>query len=312
MKAGLPRGGPPRRARDGGKPMLEQCIANLGPDLCGLIAALPVPPVRIEQITRQASNLDVRGSFRLDFAAPGPAPGHGRVIKARRFDSATKAAAAAELRHRLAAPFLPRVLAQHGDGMLEQWIEGRVLSAEGVTLEQCGEAGRMLGSLHGSSPKSGRDGLPLNMTGWLERVREHLRLLAEAGVISGERMARIEQAAIGCVPARVTVGVVHRDWCPENLVIDESPGSGRMHCIDNGTLTLGVIEEDLARLRYRWPMSDVQQAAFAVGYGEHRDPACLSERGLFWTIAVLTSAARYRLPNGAEAAEIMARLGQAQ
>lgn len=286
--------------------MIEPWRQRLGPGLCELIAELGACPAGVEQITRQRSNVDVRGSFRVALA-------DGRTIKARRFDSAAKAAAARALRAGLDMAFLPRVIGQRGDGMLEAWIEGRVLCARHITLDECTEAGRMLGALHAAGAGDGdpADGMPLSAAGWINRVGEHLRLLSAAGVVTGERAARIEQAAMSCVPARVTIGVVHRDWCPENLVIDGAPGSGRMHCIDNGTLTVGVIEEDLARLRHRWPMSDVQQAAFAAGYARHRDAAGLNEPGLFWRIAVVVGAARYRLPDAAEAAAVLEPLDAA-
>lgn len=107
--------------------------------------------------------------------------------------------------------------------------------------------------------------------------------------------------------AEVAFGVVHRDLCPENLVVE---AGGRLLSADNGSLTIGAIEEGPSRVGCRRPMDAAERQAFAEGYGAHADPAPFLHPRRFRIIAVLSNSARVRLGlSRAEAAAVLDRPG---
>ena len=85
-------------------------------------------------------------------------------------------------------------------------------------------------------------------------------------------------------PEECEIGVVHRDLCPENLVRGRE---GRLFCVDNGSLSIGAIAEDLCRVWYRWPMKSDERQAFAEGYSAFGDPTAFCQPSTFWMVAVV-------------------------
>src|SRR5262249_50894963 len=93
------------------------------------------------------------------------------------------------------------------------------------------------------------------------------------------------------VPDHQETGIIHRDFCGENLVLDPL---GTPHIVDNGTLTVDAYHFDLARTWYRWPMTSAERRAFEAGYAACGDLASYRAHFPFWAVAVLVEAALFR------------------
>ncbi len=146
----------------------------------------------------------------------------------------------------------------------------------------------------------------MDLAGWVDKMRRNLAKLSQAGLISTARSKELEYLAMSDLPEKIDIGVVHRDLCPENLLQD---GRHRLFCVDNGSLCVGAIAEDLCRVWYRWPMSKQERQAFAEGYSSFGDPAAFCQPSAFWMVAVVTNSARVRLVHsGSAAASALERL----
>ena len=87
-------------------------------------------------------------------------------------------------------------------------------------------------------------------------------------------------------------GVIHKDLCPENLVIDPR---GIVHAVDNEWMTIGPTAFDLARTWYRWPMPEPAWRHYLSTYACLHDPEPALAHFTFWRIAVVSKSARVRV-----------------
>ena len=168
----------------------------------------------------------------------------------------------------------------------------------------------MLGTLHRQPipPLDDTGFVPFAMTDWIEQLQQCLLQLVEAKLLSLEYADQLKQLAMTEQPSDLATSVVHRDLCPENLVRDDN---GKLFSIDNGSMVVGSIEEDLCRVWYRWPMNTEEQQAFAQGYRKHGDPSGMVQPSLFWRIVVITKSACVRLVQSKQAANTaLARLNE--
>jgi fructosamine-3-kinase len=101
--------------------------------------------------------------------------------------------------------------------------------------------------------------------------------------------ARLRNVAADSVPGSSSVGIVHRDLWPRNVVIDKH---GTPWIVDNGNVAYGAHEFDLARTDYLWPMDAAARESFRTGYSE--TGPTLSPDSAFWKIDVLTEVALFR------------------
>jgi len=108
-------------------------------------------------------------------------------------------------------------------------------------------------------------------------------------------------AALAAPPDEATIGLIHTDFCPENLV--QHRGS-KLCSVDNESLQLGYLAYDLARCWYRWPLQGAEGAAFIKAYEDMRESSDFREHFPFWFISVLTEAAVYRLDSPTHAWQV--------
>lgn len=280
----------------------DQLLDRLGSDLAALVRDVDASLVGADQITSMPANTGTRGSWRLRFA-------DGRTLKGRCFESAARAAQVATLREALTTSPFVDVVDHRGAAMLEEWVDGEVLDAAATTLDQARASGRMLGQLHACTPPIGvlRDGEIDRGATWMRRIREHLGVLLDAKAVTPDLAAAIDACAAAHTPTEVRTGIVHRDLCPDNIVVD---AGGALRWVDAGTLTVGAIDEDLCRVWYRWPMLAAHREAFIEGYAEAGpgDATMLRRPSEFWLIVVLCGSARYRLAGGQDVATIVTTL----
>jgi hypothetical protein len=287
--------------------MSEDPALRLGPDLQQLLAMMVTPPARVEEITTAPSTKSPRAAFRLHFT-------DGRLLKGRRFKSAAHALTA-RLAIVAAPPgMFPAVLAHHGEALLEEWVDGEALDPEDASSSILGEVGRTLATLHqspvpgmtfGEEPRNGL--LAMN-----DRLQRDLRHLTAEGMIARTRASRLIAVARRAAPARAQVGVAVRDVRPENLLRDRE---GRLVWVDTGSIMVGPVDEDLARIWHHWPMGDEARAGFLAAYQRVRDASDFLTSLPFWSVVVLAHSARIRADRGTvegaiAAAELMDRLSR--
>jgi aminoglycoside phosphotransferase (APT) family kinase protein len=176
--------------------------------------------------------------------------------------------------------------------LLEAWIEGDVLGPGQATAARLAEAAALLASLHsvpsalGVSFPAPRSTIPERRAA--EDAARHLR---------GE--GRLSAAEIDCIgatlarldPQRSLSGLVHTDFCGENMVIDTA---GRLRVIDNERMGIGPLGLDFARTWYRWMLPPPDWETFAASYRacmpHDRPPRDFA----FWClVATLNSAALF-------------------
>jgi len=250
-----------------------------GDDLHDLVKALGGEVQSARELTRLVSARQRKASFRLDFA-------DGRRCKARRFRTAESASAALALAPLLEALPFSRILVARGLVAIEQWIEGVPLRPGDVSVEQARVAGALLGRVHAIT------GLPADLLAqvpdgnwYADSIDAYLQELVAAGALVTATAARLHEAAMANQPGRLAIGLVHGDFCADNIVVD---GEGDLFVVDNESLHLGALDYDLARCWVRWPMSESLRAAFSGGYQSVRGLDDFTLHGTFWAIKALS------------------------
>lgn len=259
---------------------------QLGHDLWVLVKAMDSPLVEAVVITDLPSSRLARATFRLQFA-------DGRTLKGRRLDKATRAKRIQDIGRMLDQGCFSRILARHGSALIEEWIEGETLSGVKFGPELLRRCGAILGSVHSIPPPEEIWGPPQQTPdarqAKLERQVNELLKLGALSRQSGRQLLDIAQAN---APRDISVGFIHRDLCPENIVLH---APDEPYVIDNELLFFDAYDYDLGRTWYRWPMSENELNAFFAGYRQYRDPASFFEHFSFWAICVLVNAAWLRL-----------------
>jgi aminoglycoside phosphotransferase (APT) family kinase protein len=276
---------------------------TLGSDLAELIEGLGSPPVEIVPITSFPSAAGHSAVFRIHFTT-------GVILKGRRLPSPERAERMHEMVGALADKGLAAILARKGSAVLEEWMPGTTLN-DGVAgadvLERCGE---LLGSIHGVAvPRSLVDAYgpgPDVVRQRIDRLNSEIDDLTRTSLITPEFASQLTDTARCAAPADASVGFVHGDFSPENIVRD--PGDS-LYCIDNVKVALDAYDWDLARTRYLWPMDETQTAAFFEGYHRYRDSQSFWAHLKFWMICVLVRSALFRHGAGSSrVSEPIARL----
>jgi hypothetical protein len=256
----------------------------LGSDLLALIAERGVPLTRAFEVTRLRTPARNRGAFALDFA-------DGLRLKARRFDSCDEADRSVRFAALLGAGHA-RILAWRGKSALFEWIEGPTLAAlPAIPADLARRCGSLLGSLHGVD--SALAGMPGSDTSEIAAKIERTAALvrhSEAG--TADLLRRAVDAAERARPPASSVGLVHQDFCAENLVL--SRGRGPIS-IDDAALTVAPHDLDLGRTWYRWPMTRDERRQLAAGYAEHRPLGPVLAHFEFWAVAALLGSMSSRL-----------------
>jgi aminoglycoside phosphotransferase (APT) family kinase protein len=173
-----------------------------------------------------------------------------------------------------------------------------VFSKQPSSRERIARAGGLLGEIHrvGMQQRPSASASEL-VSAELERSREQLDDLVGRGALDRREAdalgARIAQARVGST--RAHSGIVHGDFAPENLVLDET---GALRIVDNESVQPGLLDLDLSRVWARWPMPAHHWQAFLDAYAERAGRAC-SDAGLdAWKVRALLVSAWYRTAFG--------------
>jgi aminoglycoside phosphotransferase (APT) family kinase protein len=150
----------------------------------------------------------------------------------------------------------------------------------------------MLGALHRLPCESLPDDADEKPGELLAKLERDMDLVRSEHLLDPELARRALADADANRPQEPTLGIIHKDFCAENLVL---ASDGSLVCIDEATLSTGPHDLDLARTWYRWPMQARDSAHFARGYQEQRSLAGFLRHFRFWVTCVLVGSAATRL-----------------
>ena len=271
------------RARQGSPPQ----AVSISADLAALLQERRLTVVTAQPVTTWPS--DRRPSaFRLELD-------DGSVVKARQFPTVQRAQMVERILQMRFSGF-PQPIARHGCAMLLPWVDGDVLaSLDFIPLDVMHRSGANLGALHQQDVSGWPDVVVRQADQVLARLESDTTIVVAAGELEADAAAAAHELANEGVPSDASTGIIHNDFCPENMVLD---ASGTPVCVDNATLTFGPHDYDLARTWYRWPMSPGESEAFLRGYETHRSRASFERHFAFWSICMLTATAANRLRLG--------------
>jgi hypothetical protein len=225
-----------------------------------------------------------RIAYRIDLSPSGR-------VKARRLEDAATAARLCDIRRDLPPAFAP-VLERHGSVLIEQWIEGEPIAAS-PDPDVVAQAAILLAELHGRRQIAGQVVHQVHSTTpMLVSTLESLRAVHAAGVLDERDVAVLGQALDRLDPRQALHGLVHFDFCGENMVIDRA---GRLRVIDNERLGINVIGLDLGRTRYRWVLGRPEWERFRSIYADCLSVADPLADEDFWSLIAVVRSTALRL-----------------
>lgn len=213
------------------------------------------------------------------------------IIKARRLENETVVRRLYDLRRELPDSFVP-ILFRNGRVILEKWIDGHALpeTPESGHLEA---AGTLLGKLHAGNSLDCRPVHNVYSTaGHLVTAERSLRHLSEAGAIGKNEELRLSRQMHRLDPGRAIHGLVHFDFCGENMVLDNA---GRLFVVDNERIGLNALGFDLARSWYRWALPEPSWEHFCSIYAKSLPFSEPLDTLRFWKFVAVVRAAALRM-----------------
>ncbi len=269
-----------------GLPTAEELERALADDLAWTEAALGSKIAEVAPISPLRGRHRPRTAFRLTLA-------DGRRLKLRRMRSPERAADLARLVERLRDLGIPQVVLSRAEALVVDWLDGTPFN-EG--LDPSGrreEAARLLGRIHATATF---DGLALPVARptapELLAMAEELAFLVRARRLDSDTTERLLAAARARDPGRSLHGIVHGDFCVENLVID---GDDRLRVVDNEGIEVGPLAWDLARVWSRWPMPESAWERFLAAYRSAGGADVDGPELAVWKIRSLVRSAWYRV-----------------
>lgn len=258
---------------------------RLGDDLVALLRDRPASLVGARCVSSRPERSDGPAAYRLELA-------DGSVLQGRRLASPRRARLVERLT-RVAGAAFPEPIARRGAALLTPWIDGTPVSSiaplDDTLVERAGE---ILAALHRLPvPEWRRLGIrtPAELCA---RVARDLSLLADAGLLDRASAERARGQAEAAMPTAAGLGIVHSDFCAENLVLT---AGGALVAVDNATLTFAPYDLDLARTWHRWPMTPLERIAFLRGYERGRSGEGFLRHFRFWAVVALSGAAANRV-----------------
>jgi hypothetical protein len=252
---------------------------DLGSDLAALLEHRGHRVTRADVLSYRRCGNRVSAAFRLECAA-------GEVVKGRRTWTRGDARRIRSIVAHLDPRRFQPVLEHRGSALLEQWVDGPCARDLSVGEDLLVDGGSLLGALHAVPAAPSLAAGAATLHGLTGRLAQRLTHLGGAFLRPRDAAALLALAR-RTAPAAASAGFIHRDLCPENLVLRD----GALCSVDNGLLTFGFHDLDLARTAYRWPLERRAFDVFLDGYRPFRDPSAFLRHRAFWTIYALAGAA---------------------
>lgn len=268
-------------------------------ELSSLMRDIDGEIVSAEQITQLASPEQKKKNYKLTLA-------DGRLVKARRYKSEEKLQVVAGLFPFLDGRRFSALLGVKGKSSIEEWINGRTLSRETLTQDQSYQAGMILGQLHTQCRSSAPRADPIPDAAWhLRKIELHMNAISDFGSLSVPDGECIFEIAGANQPHDFDSGLIHTDFCAENMVIRNDD---LIVVVDNEDICIGALDYDLARSECRWPMAGEARQAFYQGYERYRSAEAFQANRIFWDIRALASSLYVHLKHGKSNPHVLASL----
>jgi thiamine kinase-like enzyme len=129
----------------------------------------------------------------------------------------------------------------------------------------------------------------------LRELSVWLAKLLAAGQLSSDDAAAAAALAERFAPTHFEVGLIHGDWCGENLVRDSS---GQVWSIDSEEIAVGAYAYDLARAWSRWQLPSAVWRQFLSGYAAGGGKEISATGFPFWAVIATSAGAYFRLQRG--------------
>jgi len=253
-------------------------------DLASLLGRLGRRAELAEAITKR-SGLNERLALRLVLD-------DGSLLKARRLATTEHAESWSRLRRLIGdRTYLASLLHQEGALVLEEWIEGDALPMTNIGAEQLVAAGEVLARLHCLQVPEGGVEPCTTQISW---IRDLLTSLVARSALSAVQAKGLEDEMKRTLPDKALRGVIHHDFCGENLVLNTPRG---IVSIDHEWLCVGFLEFDIARAISRWNLTDASCATFLRAYDSEGGPGS-HEQLRYWLLASRVFAAEVRVRRG--------------
>lgn len=239
----------------------------------------------------------IKQTFRVQLA-------DGSTVKARALVGPEHATEWLALRRHVGEKrWLASIIAASGQWVIEEWVHGTPFGDAPPESADIEESAAVLAELHAlpiAASGSCRDAVGHA----LARIDTLLATLIDGGAIDSREARLLSARACTSAPALVHAGILHYDFCPENLVRHAGRG---IVSIDHEWLQAGAVEMDLARVLARWPLAPDEQRRFLRAYH------AAGGRGTgdldFWKLYVAVLAAEFRVRRGfSDAGEAVRRL----
>ncbi|MGD0010249.1 MAG: aminoglycoside phosphotransferase family protein [Terriglobia bacterium] len=256
---------------------------SLEPEILAALEQAGIEPRSFVRISSLRPADTGRCTYRID---------HDRgTVKARRLEDEATARDLAAFRSELPDAF-PPVIFRQGRVLIEPWIDGEALP-DVPEPHHLATAGALLGELHATSRLGDRMLHEVRSTADHRLLaQKRLRIVVAAGALGEEEAARLERALERRDPLRATFGLVHLDFCGENMVIDRT---GRLRVVDNDRVRLDALGYDLARTWYRWALPAPEWEAFCLAYSSRLPFPSSLDTLHFWKITAAAQSAELRL-----------------
>jgi len=267
-------------------PSAEQLERALADDLAWTESALGSKIAEVAPVSPLRGRHRPRTAFRLTLA-------DGRRLKLRRMRSPERAVELARLVERLRDLGIPQVVLSRAEALVVEWLDATPFDEGPDPSGRREEAARLLGRIHATATFDGLALPVLRPTApELLAMAEELAFLVRARRLDTDTAERLSAAARERDPGRSLHGIVHGDFCVENLVVD---GDGRLRVVDNEGIEVGPLAWDLARVWSRWPMPESAWEGFLAAYRTAGGARVDGPELAVWKIRTLVRSAWYRV-----------------
>lgn len=216
----------------------------------------------------------------------------GRRLKLRILRTPRQAEIEAYLLEAFAGEGFPCLYGRAGRWLLLDWVEGVPATEASCIVDLARRCASLQSRIHALPPP------PASYSAWrtaderVQRVATHLHRLCRAQRLAASAAERALRLARQYAPRFGSTGLGHGDFCAENLVVGMD---GAPCVVDNETTAVMLLDHDLARTWYRWPMSPIDWRSYLDEYAAFRDPSPFLSHFPFWAVAVLAASAALRL-----------------
>ena len=245
---------------------------SMSEEIVNTCRQLGFTPLTSELITTFAQHRSGRKAHRVTTNA-------NSVVKVRCLSEEWRVERLCRMRNSTAGVRLSPMLARRGRVMVEDWIQGHTLDhfpSEDDTLRK---AASLLARLHSCRVDDSPPGSGISP----ELVQERLDWLRHRAILEQSQLRALESVFENSSAWRGQRGLIHGDFCGENLVQDVD---GEVWSVDNENLDLDFLDYDVGLSWYRWPLPPEQWKGF-LNYYERFSQRTVSDLDFWKAVAVV-------------------------